>query len=71
MMREVEIYGHRLLVEHTANGWLTHLTGDDGKRGSSMLIPAFVVTDDSLLQYLADFFHESARPDRQAVRWIR
>ena len=72
MIREVEIYGRRLLVERTATGWQTFIAGDDGKRRPSpgVLIPAFVVTDDELLQYLADLWHESARPGRQTVRWV-
>jgi hypothetical protein len=70
-IREVEIYGRRLLVERTADGWQTFLPGDDGKRRPGGSVPAFVVSDDDLLKYLADLWHESARPDRQTVRWIR
>ena len=72
MVREIEIYGRRLLVERTVDRWQTFLPGDDGKRRSSpgVLIPQFVVTDDELLQYLADLWHEHARPDRQTIRWV-
>lgn len=72
-IREVEVYGHRLLVERTGDGWRTYIPGDDGKRRASpvVLVPAFVVSDEELLQYLADLWHESARPDRQTVRWLR
>jgi hypothetical protein len=72
-MREVEVFGRRLLVERTSSGWRTCVPGDDGKRGplSDTMIPAFVRTDEELLQYLADLWHEGARPDRQTVRWIR
>ena len=73
-MREIEVYGRRLLVERTTAGWQTFIPGDDGKRGPSppgVLIPAFVITDEELLRYLADLWHESARPDRRTVRWIR
>ena len=71
--REVEVYGRRLLVERTGDGWLTFLPGNDGKRvpAYGIAIPPFIVTDDELLQYLADLWHESARPDRQVVRWLR
>ena len=71
-MREVEIFGRRLLVERTTTGWRTCMPGDDGKRGpiSETLIPAFISTDDEVLQYLADLWHEDARPDRQVVRWV-
>ena len=72
-MREVEVFGRRLLVERTTAGWQTYIPGDDGKRrlAPGVMIPAFIVTDDELLQYLADLWHESARPDQRAVRWIR
>lgn len=72
-IREVEVYGRRLLVERTAQGWQTFIPGDDGKRrpAAAVPVPAFIVSDDELLQYLADLWHESARPDRQTVRWIR
>jgi hypothetical protein len=72
-MRELEVYGRRILVERTANGWIASTPGDDGKRQSSpaMVIPSFVNSDEELLQYLADLWHESARPDRQTVRFIR
>lgn len=73
LMREVEIFGRRLLVERTLTGWRSCVPGIDGKRGpiSENLIPGFIVTDDDLLQYLADLWHEEARPDRQVVRWVR
>jgi hypothetical protein len=71
-VREVEVFGKRLLVERTEEGWRTFFPGEDGKRRLSpgVIAPRFVVTDHELLQYLADSWHESARPDRQAVRWI-
>ena len=73
VLREVEVFGRRLLVERTPDGWNACLPGSDGKRGpiSTTLIPPFIVTDDELLQYLADLWHEDARPDRQVVRWVR
>jgi len=70
-LREVEVFGRRLLVEHTDAGWRTYFPGSDGKRGLGVDIPPFIVSDDELLQYLADLWHESARPDRNVVRWVR
>jgi len=72
-LRELEVFGRRLLVERTPIGWTTCMPGADGKRGpfSTTLVPSFIVTDDELLQYLADLWHEDARPDRNVVRWIR
>lgn len=60
-----------MLVEHTDAGWRTYVPGDDGKRRPGDDIPSFVVSDDELLQYLADLWHERARPDRNVVRWVR
>jgi hypothetical protein len=72
-MREVEVFGRRLLVERTPTGWRSCIPGADGKRGpvTETMIPAFVATDEELLEYLADLWHEDARPDRQTVRWVR
>lgn len=72
-MREVEVFGRRFLVEKTDAGWKTYLPSNDGKfRGSPAgAIPSFILTDNDLLQYLADLYHEDARPDRQVVRWLR
>lgn len=72
-MREVEVFGRRLLVERTDAGWQAYIPGDDGKRRPSpgVVIPGFIVSDDELLQYLADLMHESARPDRNSVHWVR
>lgn len=70
-VREVEVYGHRLLVERTPAGWRTFRPSNEGKRLPAIDIPVFVVTEDDLLAYLADLWHESARPERQVVRWIR
>jgi hypothetical protein len=69
--RAVEVYGHRLLVERTPDGWQAFHPSAEGKRAPALRVPAFVVTDDELLEYLADLWHESARPDRSVVRWIR
>ena len=72
-MREVEVFGRRLLVERSEAGWRAYEPGADGKRRAApdVLIPAFVVTDDELLRYLADLLHERARPERHVVRWVR
>ncbi|MGH7616766.1 MAG: DUF7661 family protein [Gemmatimonadaceae bacterium] len=69
--RELEIYGRRLIVEKTADGWQTYVPGSDGKRSPPALLPAFIRTEEELIQYLADLWHESARPDRATIRWIR
>lgn len=71
-VRQLEVFGRRLLVERTPAGWKAYTPGDDGKRRSApgVVIPDFIVTDDELLQFLADLMHEDARPDRSTVRWV-
>lgn len=73
MIREAEIFGRRVLLERTGDTWIAYIPGDDGKRRAlpGATIPSFVVSDDAVLQYLADLWHEEARPDRQTVRWLR
>lgn len=72
MIREAEIFGRRVLLERTGDIWMAYIPGDDGKRRAlpSATIPPFVVSDAEVRQYLADLWHEDARPDRQTVRWL-
>ena len=35
-MREVEVFGKRLLVDRTPTGWQVYLPGDDGKRAVTL-----------------------------------
>lgn len=72
-MREIDVFGTRLLVERTPAGWRAYVPGDDGKRRLAhelMPIPGFVVTDEELRRYLADLCHEGATPARPDVRWV-
>ncbi len=72
MIQEAEIFGRRVLLERTGNAWVAYIPGDDGKRRAlpAGTIPSFVVSADEVLKYLADLWHEDARPDRQTVRWL-
>ena len=67
------MFGMRLLVERTPEGWRAWVPGDDGKRRPAdwLPIPAFVDTDEALLRYVADVCHEGATPARPDVRWVR
>ncbi len=65
---EFDVFGRRVIVEHRGNAWATFERGDDGKRRSASFVIPPDVTEDDLERYLADIFHEAARPGRQAVR---
>ena len=70
-VREIEVYGRRLLLERTGTGWLAYDPGADGKRqpAPDVRIPDFVRTDGEVKQFLGDLLHELATPDNQAIRW--
>ena len=71
-MRELDVFGRRVLVERTDDRWRAFYPGTDGKRRTArdLPIPDFVRTDDELVRYLADLCHEGATPERGDVRWI-
>jgi hypothetical protein len=57
-----DVFGSRIAIRATAHGWEAFALGNDGKRGpAGFVAPAFVAADE-LQQYLADLFHESAKP---------
>ncbi len=71
-MREIEVYGERLLAERQGARWVLFYPGGDGKRrvATDLLVPDFVTTDDDLAEYLADLCHERATPMNREVRWL-
>ena len=71
-MREIDVFGMRLLAEQRDGRWTLFYSGADGKRrlAHDLVVPAFVVTDDELAAYLADLCHEAATPSNREVRWI-
>jgi hypothetical protein len=72
MRREIEVFGKRLLVERSAATWSVFEPSVDGKRrpAPGLLVPAFVVTEADLEQYLADVLHERATPTNRSIRWL-
>jgi len=71
-MREIQVFGRRLLAERAGGRWAIFYPGADGKRqvAHDVVVPEFVVTDDDLVEYLADLCHEAATATNQQVRWI-
>ena len=62
-----DVFGKHLIeVVRDSNRWQSYFVGTDGKRREGPLIPRDL-PEDKLLQYLADMYHESARPDRPDV----
>ncbi|MEJ7809592.1 MAG: hypothetical protein WKG32_04160 [Gemmatimonadaceae bacterium] len=72
-VREIEVFGRRLLLEWTGVAWVAYEPGADGKRRLTrdILIPGFVRTEAEVEQYLADLLHERASPGNRAIRWCR
>jgi hypothetical protein len=63
-----EVFGRRIDVERTADGWTAFVPGDDGKRRLAQIaIPPELKSDD-IGQFLGDLFHESATPKYPNVR---
>jgi hypothetical protein len=71
-VREIDVFGIRLLAEYRSGRWTIFYPGTDGKRrlATDLVVPEFVVTEDDLAQYLADLCHERATPTNSEVRWI-
>jgi hypothetical protein len=65
-----DVFGRRVAIRATASGWEAFTLGDDGKRGpGGFAVPDFIGADE-LAQYLADLFHESAKPWNDRVTRI-
>ena len=64
---KLDVFGKRMLIERSESGWRTYLLGAEGKRSPvNIAIPASV-TEDELVQYFDDLYHEAATPRRPAV----
>jgi hypothetical protein len=65
-----DVFGHRIDVEATSEGWTAYVPGNDGKRRpANIAIPAGQDAD-GVAQYLDDLFHEAATPERPNVRLL-
>lgn len=62
------VFGTLVGIERSGPHWKAYYLGTEGKRRpADFVIPEFVV-EAELAQYLADLFHESARPGHSEVR---
>ena len=63
-----DVFGRIVAIQRNGESWEAYAVGLDGKLGpAGFVIPDFVA-EYELEQYLADLFHESARPGRDDVR---
>jgi len=70
MRLQFDVYGRRIEIEATADGWATFIPGNEGKRRpAGIAIPADLDIDE-IVQYLADLFHESATEQHPSVRLL-
>jgi hypothetical protein len=65
-----DVFGRRIDVEATGNGWAAYIPGNDGKRRSANLSipPELDMTE--IGQYLGDLFHEAASTQHPTVRLL-
>jgi len=68
---EFDVFGRRIIVERHGNAWESFERGDEGKRRASGFVIPPDLPEDALEQYLADLFHEAARPGLPGVRRVR
>ena len=65
-----EVFGRRIDVERTAEGWAAYVPGTDGKRRSAQIAIPSELKADEIGQYLGDLFHEAATPNYPTVRLL-
>ena len=63
-----DVFGQPVTIRAVCGGWQAFHAGSDGKcRPADFVVPADLAAGD-LAEYLADLFHEQAKPDRSIVR---
>lgn len=64
------VFGRRIDVERTEEGWAAYVPGEDGKRRPAQIaIPADYDAEE-IGRYLGDLFHEAASPAHPTVRLL-
>jgi hypothetical protein len=63
-----DVFGRRIDVERSEDGWTAFVPGDDGKRRLAQIAIPSELKADEIGQYLGDLFHESATPKHPTVR---
>jgi hypothetical protein len=65
-----KVYGHVFAVRRDASSWRVYAAGADGKLGDAGIVIPDFIAEHELARYLADIFHERARPGMDDVRRI-
>jgi hypothetical protein len=65
-----DVFGRRIDVERTAEGWAAFVPGADGKRRRAQISIPPEFKAEELGQYLGDLFHEAASPTHPVVRQL-
>ena len=69
---EFDVFGTRMIVERSANGWVVSYPPRGGKRRE---VPGILVPPDlpeeSLAQHLADLFHDNSSPTPPDVKGLK
>jgi hypothetical protein len=65
-----DVFGRVLAVRRDGDSWRVYAVGTDGKLGASGIVIPDFIAEHELERYLADIFHENARPGMDDVRRI-
>jgi hypothetical protein len=65
-----DVFGRRIDVERTEEGWAAFVPGIDGKRRPAQIAIPPEFEADEISRYLGDLFHESASPKHPTVRLL-
>ena len=61
------VFGTLVTIAGAPGAWQAFYPGSDGKRRAADFIVPDDISEDGLLEYLADLFHEDATPRRPNV----
>ena len=65
-----DVFGRRIDVARTSDGWAAYFPGNDGKRRAANVPIPRELGADEIGRYLGDVFHESATPRHPNVRLL-
>ena len=65
-----DVFGRRVLVEKTPQGWAAFYSGSDGTRRAAHIPIPSDLDGPGIGRYLDDLFHESATADHPTVRML-
>ncbi len=65
----LDVFGRRMLAVSSKRGWEMFILGNEGKRRPmpDLVIPEHIKSEQELMRYLNDLYHESATPERPSV----